>query len=552
MSRTRIVKGKITEIIAKDYNIYSESSIIDNAAGIISDKGVAKGESYGNAKNPPPSTKLINTIVEFRTKQDGSYTGQFGFDWLRIEDNHFTTENTYFNCLENGYEAPNGKVPQRDPNTEYETKDEAFKALEKEYLQIPINRTAAPSITKYYVPWLNLYPESVSAESTSTVKPPFEAELRVLVDIQNEEPDQIRIIFDKNNFTIDGKDGTDANPIFIDDKAIGAKRDTAQVIKIKCIHEFSKRQEILVYGYPKDSLSKPLPEQLTLRKIVGKIVLEPNNNSPKSAKTEAVKNRKELKVVLVRVQTEIINGFENIGSFNIGDEMETLQNGLYQSLIGTEIIDKDSSGNDYIINVKNNINFKQKYNPTGVAIGSTYITRDNKIKANAHNALKTLFNTQTHNAFANNLLMFSFDEPGDGFVGVAEGIGKKSLILVKARNNRTMPHEALHCLGLYHTHRDAAIVYLNNITPASSTVFNPDYRNNNNCIYVGTDNSLWMFNGTSYVIYVFHEDMKPAKKFVYHHAHLASLLATDNLMSYNGILRKNTWHWQWKILKRNV
>ena len=48
MSRTRIVKGKITEIIAKDYNIYSESSIIDNAAEIISDKGVAKGESYGN------------------------------------------------------------------------------------------------------------------------------------------------------------------------------------------------------------------------------------------------------------------------------------------------------------------------------------------------------------------------------------------------------------------------------------------------------------------------------------------------------------------------
>lgn len=46
--------------------------------------------------------------------------------------------------------------------------------------------------------------------------------------------------------------------------------------------------------------------------------------------------------------------------------------------------------------------------------------------------------------------------------------------------------------------------------------------------------------------------MKPAKKFVYHHAHLAPNLATDNLMSYNGILRKNTWHWQWKILKKNV
>ena len=213
MSRTRIVKGKITEIIGKDYNIYSESSIVDNAAEIISDKGVKKGESYGSPENPPTTTKLIDTIVEFRTKQDGSYTGQFGFDWLRIDDNHFTAEYAYFDCLENGYEAPNGKAPHRDDNTEYESKAEAFKALEKEYLQLPINRTATPSIAKYYVPWLNLYPESLSAASTSTVKPPFEAELRILVDVQNEEPDQIRIIFDKNNFRIDGKEGTDASPV---------------------------------------------------------------------------------------------------------------------------------------------------------------------------------------------------------------------------------------------------------------------------------------------------------------------------------------------------
>ena len=36
---------------------------------------------------------------------------------------------SYFDCLENGYEAPNGKAPHRDVNTEYESKNEAFKAL---------------------------------------------------------------------------------------------------------------------------------------------------------------------------------------------------------------------------------------------------------------------------------------------------------------------------------------------------------------------------------------------------------------------------------------
>ena len=59
--------------MGSEYFYLSESSIVDNAAEIISDKGVKKGESYGSPENPPTTTKLIDTIVEFRTKQDGSY-----------------------------------------------------------------------------------------------------------------------------------------------------------------------------------------------------------------------------------------------------------------------------------------------------------------------------------------------------------------------------------------------------------------------------------------------------------------------------------------------
>ena len=154
--------------------------------------------------------------------------------------------------------------------------------------------------------------------------------------------------------------------------------------------------------------------------------------------------------------------------------------------------------------------------------------------------------------YVNDLLIFAFDEPGDGFVGVAEDIGKKSLVLVNTRNNKTLPHEALHSLGLWHTHQDAVIVRLDNTTPASSTVFTPNYPNDRNCIYVGSDNSLWMYNGTSYVTHVFHENVKRDKKFIYHHAHIEPTLATYNLMSYNGASRKYTWHWQWKLLKKNV
>lgn len=70
MSRTRIVKGKITEIVANDYNIYSESSIVDNAATIITDKGETKGESYGDPEKPP--------IIEGNFIIDGEWLDEDG------------------------------------------------------------------------------------------------------------------------------------------------------------------------------------------------------------------------------------------------------------------------------------------------------------------------------------------------------------------------------------------------------------------------------------------------------------------------------------------
>ncbi|GAA5085983.1 hypothetical protein GCM10023210_07340 [Chryseobacterium ginsengisoli] len=516
----------------------------------------ATGNSFTNKPTPQkkkPADKITNTLVEFRPLT--SWNGEVGYDWLRIDDNITGQETPYYDCLESGYEAPNG----RDTNTEFDSKAEAFKALEKEYLQIPINRASNPNLKKYYVPWLNLYPEAVNIACSTSPKPPCEMELRVLVDVETEEPDQIRIVFSKDYFTINGNDGTDANPVLIADKAIATKHDTGTTIKIKCIKEFSTRQEITVYAYPKDSLLKTPAEQLTLRKVAGRIVLEPNKNTVASNGKPTVKNTKELKVVLVGVKTNIFNvvNGETTGIFDSGlfaGEKNNMVNMLHQSLIHATFIENDSAGNPLELDVSANAAFQQRYNSAGVAIGSTYISIDDKIKANAHSALKTLFNAQTHNAYANDLLVFSFDAEGAGsFVGVAEDIGKKSLILVKTRNPMTMPHEGSHCLGLWHTHQDASIVWLNNTTPTNSTGFN--YPNNRGCIYVGTDNSQWMYNGTTYVAYNFYafpETIPRDKKLIYHHAHIAPTLATYNIMSYNGILRKYTWHWQWKLLKKNA
>ncbi|OWP73992.1 hypothetical protein BWG23_15280, partial [Flavobacterium oreochromis] len=237
-------------------------------------------------------------------------------------------------------------------------------------------------------------------------------------------------------------------------------------------------------------------------------------NTPASKGKPAVKNRKELNVVLVRVKTNILGGARNerTGNFNPSnaiDEKQILKKALYQSLIEAKMIESDVSGNPFVIDLSNDTRFKQRFSDLGVKLGSDFVDTNDNIKAidAIFPTLKSRFNQQTNNTYVNCLIIFSFNEPifiGEIQInGRAENINKKSVLLSNTRNPMTLPHESMHSLGLFHTH---------------------------------TDDTTYDSN----------------QKFVYHHAHHFPDLATDNYMSYNGILRKSTWHWQWKILKRNV
>ena len=84
MSRTRIVKGKITERVKGDISIYSASNIIETSLQSIVETGKEKGISFGQPSKPP-EYQPENTII--------LYIGMF-FDGTG--NNHFNSESLYY------------------------------------------------------------------------------------------------------------------------------------------------------------------------------------------------------------------------------------------------------------------------------------------------------------------------------------------------------------------------------------------------------------------------------------------------------------------------
>ena len=117
--------------------------------------------------------------------------------------------------------------------------------------------------------------------------------------------------------------------------------------------------------------------------------------------------------------------------------------------------------------------------------------------------------------------MFSFDEntydsfydPVAGIAGAVPGqvqdIAIKNVFLFNGpqgstRTDKTIAHEGLHGLGLFHTHR--------NHTPIK----------NQNIKYIFPNGNVNITN------------------------------STDNIMSYGQENKKSTWKWQWDIVRNNV
>ena len=487
--------------------LHSDEKLLANSKGTLDIKsdGCVNTSSKADEAKKEKTGEISIAMVEFRPTS--TYDGSFGFDWLRVDDNkleeqsHYSEEQPYDSIIEGGY--GDGKTDLTGGKD-----GSAYKKLKGEYEIIVVNmqdKSDGSKRTKeYFVPYLSIYPKSYVDTLTNTDqknKPLFEAELALLVDIGVDEIDSLEFKYDKSIFDLDKVKLQDTKRT-----AAGKQFSMDKTIKITCKKEIPDLSsgEISVYAYPKDSKGKPAAEREAMRSLAGKIQVLPNGEE----------RRKKQKFVLIRVKTNILpnNSTPQSGDFT-EDELKIIRNVLFQSLIETEIIeeriDENSEKIPIELDLTNDDDFKIQSNGQ---IGK-YVTEDGKIKngdtetdktgTSMVHSLRDKFLSEPKNSkFKDCFTVFAFGNVpfASSMAGRVENIGEKNVMLspVESRWNSTLPHEALHGLGLHHTHADERPI------KESSRIY--IYRNR----------------------------------------------TTDNIMKYNNRIdnRRTTWHWQWGIVNK--
>ena len=315
-------------------------------------------------------------------------------------------------------------------------------------------------------------------------RPVSEAEMKILITVEREsdEPEKIELEYDEKD-----KELLELKYTFADKaKKSGIKRKSDDTVKIKCLKELTSDIELKVMAYPKGAKGKSDAQ------MVGKLIVC-KNDAPE---------RREIKFVLVKVKTDILNTGIPTPTNNFGaTETNNFHNSLHQALFTAA-----TENSPLDLDLTTDPDFRIVTDATGTKVGKYIDAASNKIKsreAGFKSRVRSLFVNDPKNSKYQTgyFTVFCFNEPAlFGVMGSIEGIGIRSLVMFNTRDNTTFNHEVLHGLHLRHAHREK------DDAGSFVKIESPDAK---------------------------HTFTKPK---------------TDNVMSYNseGL---TTWYWQWQILK---
>lgn len=424
--------------------------------------------------------------INFRV--ESPYVGEFGFDWMRIEDTAAPGDVDYENNVGKLYNPGPPPTIVTNPNQDTGTfilHPELFKKLEFEYFPFPVQFDSSNLVEKYYVPVLTIYPPyvpivppGVDLDRQPIFIPPYNDDInrvaKLTLDIVvTEEPVSMKLEYDDTIF--------DITPIVIP-KTVGTHTLN---ITVKCFKEFGTEQYIKALAYYNNS-SGVLD---SLGKTVGIIRVRPNTKQLRGAK----------KTIFIAIRTNI-NGVDNIPS--LPDKAPFMMKYLRQILITPifEVFELDMRTNgtfnsDYVRfdGGTNKVIIQDQTNP-----GLTYLGNFLYSEFTSMNIPSTTI--PIGSIYDLDKRLFFIEESGGSinsagnYVGLNGAAAGNNIIGFSTANNSTASHEFLHSANLPH--------------------------------------SFTAYEASSYA------------KFTYRP------LVTDNIMDYShkvGINRVSLWDWQGKI-----
>ncbi|CVK16617.1 hypothetical protein Ga0061079_1096 [Apibacter mensalis] len=456
------VGGTLRRTANGEIRNYAKGDIIDSAKEVITQ---ARDILFGKAiPHPEREIPLSLACIEFLPGEGPNplspsttgeakkmkYQGQFGFDFFRKKNSVYTDEKSFFDSLpldtQTGYFSENGVFKQ------YKTAKEQYEALCKEYKKHPITYRPKKEIKDgweseewlYYIPYLTLYSKEYVESLTSEYKPVYEAYLSLSVEIEK-DIDQWKFEYDTSLFK-------HSLEIPLETKKCQPTKHGCN-LKITCLKDFDREQEIRVYAYPKGSKGKHELEQESMKELAGVIKVLPNSAN----------YRKKVNVLAVQLQTDVndTNGKEVQRGKFYKDQIQRFHHLFNQAYIEPELEFYKTKDGEKFLDLTKDPRFKKntsyidgegniiwKYNNTLRNSGEKYLESFLPEDKKGH-LIIYIFNLKCKKDEETDILGDSVLNSKRCFI-YQDLTFKDNLPFFHAHAN-TPVHEAMHGLGLAHT-----------------------------------------------------------------------------------------------------
>ena len=396
--------------------IHSANKTVVNSQGTMEMRGEQGMHELNTAKEYETVKEEIGTkvCVQFRTSE--SYSGEFGFDWVRFADTKRTGD-----IEENRYDKIIGTCEEEGKNFKQETS--RYKQFLFEYKH------------QYIIPWKKKEAESamsaVTSEATrdaATKKPDYLyvvpvmtllkdqcADLTLNIDV-HKKAQRLEYEYDKDFFTLNQSSA----PIL----DIG-HYPSADDLSITCNKEFSEDKEICLYAY----------DEQDNKSLAGKLIVKANDD----------RHRYTLDVVMVRVKTDLYAEGKSLGNIPPKDPSRKI---ILDKYFSQCYIDANIEECELDLTTPDRKEAFLAYTEGGYLKGK-------ELPAEVFEYLTKTFNedniTSKYKEY-HKIFFLNEKNEDESLYGQARKIcSKEVVVLAPGLHDTTCAHELFHALGLYHS-----------------------------------------------------------------------------------------------------